>query len=384
MSVRPAPHICFVLTVPFVLNAFVAPTIRVLLERGWRVTVLVNARDSLVAEDIQARAEVIQLDIARAISPFQDVRTIWTLIWLFRSRRFDIVHSITPKAGLLTMLAARMAGIKIRVHTFTGQVWATQRGISRWLLKSVDRLMAQSATSLLVDSGSQRDFLVAEKVVMRSRLTLLGHGSVAGVNTSQFSPNGTWRKEIRAQLGVPSDAVLLTYLGRMHIEKGVVELAKSFLQIAAKHEQAHLLLVGPDEGALQPALKILSACRNRVHVLGLSMEPEKYLAASDIFCLASFREGFGLSLIEAASAGLPSVASRIYGVTDAVIDGVTGLLVPVCDTNAFSEAAGKLLTSVELRNHMGAVARQRAELYFSQKTVVDAWIDFYVQQLSSA
>lgn len=376
-------QVCFVLTVPFVLNAFVAPTIRALLIRGWKVTVLINTKAGPVAQDIASRVEIIHLDIARTVSPLRDLKTLWILIRLFHVRRFDMVHSITPKAGLLAIMAARLAGIELRIHTFTGQVWATRRGAARWLLRMLDKLLARSASALLVDSASQRDFLVAEKVVTRERLRLLGQGSISGVDTSRFAPSLRWRHEIRTALGVPAGAVLLLYIGRMHAEKGVVELARSFAQVAAGHRQVHLLLVGPDEGALKSALAVVTTCRERVHVIGLTTEPEKYMAASDIFCLASYREGFGLSLIEAASAGLPSVASRIYGVIDAVVDEVTGLLVPARDVEAFAEAIAKLLIHPELREQMGISAQQRVEEQFSQQTLVQAWVDFYDQQLAS-
>lgn len=352
-----------------------------MVKRGWRVTVLVNTTASKLAHDHLHDVRIVHINIARHISPLRDIQTLWTLSRIFRTQKFDIVHSITPKAGLLAMMSARLTGIPVRIHTFTGQVWATRRGPMRWLLRSLDVVLSRCSTALLVDSPSQGDFLVQENVTPRHRLNILGHGSISGVDTTRFSPRSDWRHEIRAAIGTPQDATILLYLGRMHADKGVIELAQAFSLVAAQNPQLHLLLVGPDEGALIQALTFVEACRNRVHVINLTLEPEKYMAAADIFCLASYREGFGLSLVEAASAGLPCVASKIYGVTDAVVDGVTGVLVPVGDPVIFASAAAKLIEQPELRKTMGLTARQRVKDEFSQDLVVQAWMDFYDLQL---
>lgn len=375
-------HVCFVLTTPFALNAFVAPTIKALLAQGWQVTVLVNTDAGAVSDEILQGAEIIHLDIARNIAPLRDIKTLCMLMHIFRAQRFDIVHSITPKAGLLAMMAALLTGIGVRVHTFTGQVWVTRRGAMRWLLRSLDKVLARCATVLLVDSPSQRDFLAAEKITPLQSLHVLGEGSITGVDTSRFSPNAASRHGVRKHLKIPEDAILLLYVGRMHRDKGVAELVRSFVRVAAEFQHAHLLLVGPDEGDLMPALAFAGEFGNRIHTAGLTQQPEIYMAAADIFCLASHREGFGLSLVEAGSCRLPSIAYKIYGVTDAVANGLTGYLVPLCDEKAFACAMAELLEKPAERMEMGRAARQRAEQVFSQHIVVQAWLDFYALQVA--
>lgn len=373
-------HVCFVLTSPFALNAFVAPAIRALLASGTIVTVVLNASAGPIAADIRPEIEVLDIEIARDISPLQDIQSLWSLVRLFRARHFDIVHSITPKAGLLAMVAARIAGIAVRVHTFTGQVWATKQGVWRWSLRLMDKLLAWCSTGLLADSASQRDFLLEEGISSPERLQVLGQGSIAGVDTQRFAAQPVWRARVRQELAIPSDAVVVVYVGRMHPEKGLVELCSAFAVVAAKLPQVHLLLVGPDEGGLAGGLATAAGFCDRIHTVGLTASPENYMAAADIFCLASYREGFGLSLIEAAAAGLPSVASRICGVTDAVVSGVTGLLVPPRDVDALAIALCTLAEQPSLRSQLGANARHRAEQDFSQAELVDAWLDFYRRQ----
>ena len=375
-------HICFVITTPFALNAFVTPVIRALVERGWKVTVMVNTDAGPVSDGLLATVQVIPLDIARQISLRRDITALWVLLKTFHTCQFDIVHSITPKAGLLAMTASRLAGIKLRVHTFTGQVWATRRGSMRYLLRGLDQWLARCANALLVDSFSQRDFLVDQGITRLQRLHVLGQGSISGVDTARFSPNAAWRQDIRNALGIPCDASVLLYVGRMHVEKGLVELAQSFSRVASRFPKAYLLLVGPDEGALGLVSTILEPCVKRVRMVGLTSCPEKYMAVADIFCLPSYREGFGLSLVEAASMGLPCVASRIYGVTDAVVDGQTGFLVPVRDSAGFAEAAEKLLSQPALAQTMGAAARHRVIAEFSQEVLVQAWLQFYDSRLA--
>jgi glycosyltransferase involved in cell wall biosynthesis len=378
-------RICFVLTAPFALNAFVAPAIRSLLAKGWQVTAVVDAGSGAIAEDIAPKIEIVDLKIARAISPLQDLHALWALLQLFRSREFDIVHSVTPKAGLLAMMGARLAGVSVRIHTFTGQVWATRRGPIRWLLRALDRFLAKCASALLVDSASQREFLMSQGIASSERLTVLGSGSICGVDTNRFRPMPQERDRVRTALGLAADAVLLLYVGRMHPEKGLTELTQAFSKVAALFPDAHLLMIGPDEGGLQPALDASAdSSRARIHVVGLTNEPERYMAAADIFCLPSYREGFGLSLIEAASVGLPCAATRIYGLTDAVVDGVTGLLVTPRSVEALAQALEIFLSKPSLRAEMGRAARQRVEKDFSQQILVEAWLSFYEYQLSQS
>ena len=375
-------HVCFVLTTPFALNAFVGPAIKALLAQGWRVTVLVNTRAGRVSDEIAQGAEVIHLDIERNIAPFSDIQTLRFLLKLFSARRFDIVHSVTPKAGLLAMLAACIVGIKVRIHTFTGQVWTTRRGVMQYLLRTLDRVLARCATALLVDSPSQREFLADKKIALRQSLYVLGEGSITGVDTKRFSPNEAARHKLRAELNISADAAVLLYVGRMARDKGIAELVRSFVTVAMRFEQARLLLVGPDEGVLEAALALAGEFRGRIDTAGLTQQPEIFMAAADIFCLASHREGFGLSLIEAGSCGLPSVAYQIYGVTDAVANEVTGYLVPLRDENAFAGAICKLIEAPGRREAMGRAARQRAERDFSQHVLVQRWLDFYDGQLA--
>lgn len=377
-----ARRICFVIANHFALNAFLARPITRLTAAGWQVTVAVNPDDGPIDPRIRATAVVVPTPIVRPIAPLADLRALWRLWRVLRAGRFDVVHSVTPKAGLLAMLAGRLARVPVRVHTFTGQVWATRAGLLRRLLHTLDQVIAGCASALLTDSASQRDFLVAHAVAARARIDVLGQGSICGVDTTRFRPDATARAALRAQHGIAAGATVLLFVGRLHPEKGITELLEAFLHLAAARPAVHLVLAGPDEGADAISARLGLSGHPRLHRVGLTSVPEHYMAAADIFCLPSYREGFGLTLIEAAACGLPAVATRIYGVSDAVEEGRTGLLVPPHDSAALHAALLRLLDDPALCAQLGAAARARAVRDFEQNQLLDAWLRFYDERLS--
>jgi glycosyltransferase involved in cell wall biosynthesis len=316
--------------------------------------------------------------IERKISPFMDLISLFKLILLFRSHQFILVQSITPKAGLLSMFAAWICRIPIRVHVFTGQAWVTRKGFSRWYLKSFDRLIAFLATSLLADSPSQKQFLVDEGIANARDIQVLADGSVCGVDDLKFKPNAEAKKEIRAQLSIPEEATVALFIGRLKRDKGVLDLASAFGGLDSSFNSLYLVFVGPDEDELrEQILHLVSLGRNQVRFVGHVNNPEDFIAAADFLCLPSYREGFGLVTIEAAAVGIPTLASRIYGITDAVIDGVTGLLHEPGDLAGIADGLRTMAAIPETRKSMGDVARKRALELFPTSRVVNAQLIYY-------
>lgn len=346
--------LCITLTSPFVLNAFLLGHASRLV-RDMRVVVCVNTKESDIPISLPGGVELISVEIRRAISPCHDLAAGFKLWRIYAKHRFSAVFTVTPKGGLLGMAAALAARVPVRVHCFTGQVWANKKGIPRMVLKAVDRLIARCATHLLADSPSQRDFLISEGITKADSIRVLGHGSISGVNVGKFRPDPAVRRKIRAELGLDPDAPCLLYAGRMKKEKGVLDLLDAFVSLRTDYPGLQMILVGPDEEDLLGQFSIPG-----IHAVGYSSRVEEYMATADIFCLPSYREGFGSVLIEAAAAGLPSVASRIYGITDAVVDGVTGLLHTPGDSGDIIKCLGRLLEAPSLCGKMGAAGRQRA------------------------
>jgi len=355
------------------------PHIRAL-SRKYDLTLVANGDASAVAPDslLDDHVSFRSVRIARQVSIVADLVALVALWRMFRSEKTHIVHSISPKAGLLAMTAGLLARVPIRIHWYTGQVWATKSGLWRWMLKKLDQVLARCATHLLVDSHSQRAFLLDEKVVRPERVTVLGNGSVCGVDAIRFKPDATRRVEIRERLQIPDAAVLALYLGRLNRDKGVLELASAFVLAAQRSADLHLLLVGPDEAGVQARIAdTCSTVADRVHFLGYTADPEAYMAAADFFVLPSHREGFGSSVIEAAACGIPAIGSRIYGLTDAIVDEKTGLLVPVGDIGAIANAMLRLAMDREYRLVLGKQGLARAREDFSQQALTDALLAYY-------
>lgn len=378
-SMSRRPRICVVSTTPLLVHFFLRPHLAALAEAG-DVTLAVNLENDRFTPSLNLPVRIVPIGIKRELSPLADLAALWQLLGLFRRERFDLVWAVAPKAGLLTMLAGWLARLPVRVFLFQGEVWASRRGLWRKLLKAADRLTAASATHLLAVSASERDFLEKEGIVPRGRLGVLGAGSIAGVDLDRFRPDPAARKAARAELGIPEQATLLLFMGRLRVDKGVRELAEAFARMAAGRPELWLLMVGPDEERVGPDLAaLMGECSARARVLGFTSAPERYMAAADFICLPSHREGFGMVVIEAAATGIPAIGSRIYGVSDAIVDGGTGILFDVRDVGQLAGAIGRFADDAALRLSQGRAARERVIRDFDQALVVRHYVDFLLR-----
>lgn len=367
--------LCYVATIPAVVHAFLRAHIEAAADK-YDVTVICNAADRHLLDGLGAR--LVLLPIERKPSPWPDMLVLLQLFRLFRRERFDIVHSIMPKSGMLAMLAGWLARVPTRIHTFTGQVWVTRQGMRRMLLKQFDRMIGSLSTCALADSPSQRDFLVTERVLPSGKVYVIGDGSICGVDPSRFHPDARLRQTVRHDLGIAQDAKVILFIGRLNRDKGMLELASAFDTIARHHADIELLLVGAEEDVPFSRIReICAAVCDRLHYVSFTSAPERYMAAADIFCLPSYREGFGQAIIEAAACGVPAVASRIYGITDAVADGKTGLLFPAGDVTALTGALSRMITEDGLRQQTGDAACARALDLFSRQKITSETLKLY-------
>jgi glycosyltransferase involved in cell wall biosynthesis len=342
------------------------------------VVVAANTKDPEALRRLSVDAPVIFMPIERNISPLRDLWALIRLLIFFRWNHFDVVHSFTPKVGIVAMVAAYLARVPIRIHTFTGQTWATREGLARSFLRAIDKFTANLATNVLVDGRSQREFLIKDAVVSAAKSKVLTSTSHCSVDGERFRPNEEKRRSIRGGLGIADDAVVFLYVGRLSVEKGLLDLAAAFADIAASNPSAHLLVVGPDEDGLRrPMEELLSRFAERVNWVGYTTSPEAYMAAADVFCLPSYREGFGQVLIEASAAGIPVIATRIYGVKDAVVEGETGLLYPPGDTATLCEHMKTLASSPAFRRELGNTGRVRVLREFAPEHITQALVEYY-------
>lgn len=373
--------IVFVASHPMSIVAFLSPHIRAL-KKVARVQVIANSDELSLLEQHEINVPVDFVPIVRPIAPWHDIQALWILYSQFKIDRPRCVHTITPKAGLLGMIAAWLAGVPVRIHSFTGQVWVTRRGLMRWLLKVCDKLIAAMATDVLVDSPSQRNFLIEQGVVSIEHSSVLGAGSICGVKTDRFAPDERVREVVRDDLGTASDAVVCLYLGRLDHDKGVLDLASAFSQVAVKHSKAELWVVGPDEADYFQQMQVLfEQAASQVKRVDFTSAPEQFMKAADLFCLPSYREGFGSSVIEAASCGVPALVSRIYGLTDAVVEGQTGWMHRAGDVQDLAQQLNYLLNNAAELAVRGKAARKYVETFFAEEIVTNAMLQFYQRRL---
>jgi len=380
-------QIARVATVPMFFATHLKSQIRRLQSEGAVVTVVTSQAPQLaqLRENTELGLELVEM--SRALSPISDFRTLVKLITLFRRSDFSVVHSTTPKAGLLCAIAGWLAGVKIRLHTFTGQPWVTLKGPVAFMAKASDRLIGLLNTHCYADSHSQREFLVSQNIISNKKISVLGAGSIAGVDTKRFDPSlysEAGKSALRNKLGFgPSDFVIL-FLGRICEDKGIFELLEALESMEADGVAAKLLLVGPIEPASRLGRELTSDAFNalpQVHHVDYTNRPEDFLSIADCLCLPSYREGFGSVVIEAAAMGLPSVGTDIYGLSDAIVDGETGYLVPAREVRPLADALKSLADNPSAASTMGAEARRRAHSEFSSSVIGTAIVAEYARLL---
>ena len=376
--------IAFVISTPITARVFLAHQINTL-SQIYDVTVIANMSDSQnVLDNLAADVRIISLPMERNIKPFRDLQALILLTRYFLQEKFVLIHSVTPKAGLIAAIAGYFARIPNRLHTFTGQVWATQTGFKRHIFVTLDKLIGYLATTVLVDSYSQRDFLIDNRVLKKSSSRVLNKGSISGVDLQRFSPSKTICESIRSELQIHQDAIILLFLGRLKIDKGVLDLANAFSSIYRNHPEAVLLFIGPDEEKLKLQIQeVCGSARSAIKFIPFTKRPEEYMAAADMFVLPSYREGFGSSVIEAAACEVPAVVSRIYGLTDAVEENKTGIFFQAGNVDEIYQAVNMLIEDKELRIKLGRNARRRVQNHFSQESVTNALCVLYNDLLNN-
>nr|WP_242487139.1 glycosyltransferase family 4 protein [Pseudomonas sp. TH32] len=374
-------------TVPFFVITQLSSQIQTLQALGAEITVVASDDEFSGKMGTLRNVAFKPINISRNISLLKDLVSLVKLFWAFKSGKFDIVHSTTPKAGLLCSIAAFLAGTPVRIHTFTGQPWVTMSGIKSFTLKCCDKLIGALNTHCYTDSDSQRRFLVASKIVKPESLTVLGCGSLAGVDLKRFDRarySADDLASLRSQLSISDGDKVILFVGRITQDKGIQELVDAFQRIASSNEVFHLVLVGPFEDNGQAIVESVgdSTVASRIHSVGFSDEPEKYMAIADLLCLPSYREGFGTVVIEAAAMGLPTVGTDIYGLSDAVVDGVTGLLVPPRNSQALGSALVSLLIDDQARLRMAECATARARADFDSVKCATLLLNDYKRLLN--
>ena len=331
------------------------------------------------------------VEMPRRISPLRDLIAVWRIVQVIRQVRPHIVHAHTPKGGLLGMIAAWLARVPVRVYHMRGLPFVTASGYRRRLLVATERIACRLAQRVICIGPSLRDEAVRARLCPPDRLVVLCGGGNGTDAESLFNPArvSDSRVAIRQRLDIPAQAVVIGFVGRLVRDKGVIELAEAWSVVREVVPDAHLLIIGEPEPRDPVPEAILSQLQadDRVHMVGfvadLTDMPPHY-TAMDMLVLPTYREGFPNVPLEAAAMGLPVVATRVTGCVDAVLDGVTGTLVPVGDSGALARAIRAYLDDPALRQQHGAAGRERVLRDFQPKAIWQALYAHYVDLLAQA
>lgn len=374
--------ICFVVSSPGTAISFLQNHIK-LLATYFDVYLVANfeKEDKSIFDTLPLKG-VKNIALMREISLYKDLKAMITLQSYFKEMEFDIVQTVTPKAGLLGMFAAMSAGVNIRIHIFTGQVWHTRTGVFKILLMWLDRFIILNSTCILVDGESQRQFLIKRRILKESNSVVLGKGSISGVDTKRFVPNENVKLQVRKELGILNNEIVYMFLGRMNVDKGLYDLVDSFNLLHKSYSNVRLLLVGADEENIIPFLKQKINDHSSVIFYGVTTFPERLLQACDVFCLPSYREGFGTSVIEASLLEKAVICSDTYGLMETIIENQTGLRHEVGDVGSLFYQMEKLVNNDKLREELGRGGRTYVLENFSADLISQEWLEFYQSRLN--
>jgi len=331
--------------------------LRTLREAGFRVTLVSGPGELLTRTAAEEGVESIAVPMRREMAPVSDLWSLMRLCWLLYRLKPEITEFSTPKAGLLGSVAAMLCGVPSRVYLLRGLKLETSTGVKRRILLAAERLASACSHAVLCNSESLRNQALALRVAPASKLRLLGSGSSNGVDVEHFSPGPGI---LRTRLGLPSDAPVVGFVGRLTRDKGLPELVEAFDAIMAAKPLAHLLLVGwfdAAEDALDRDLRVRIKNHPRIHMTGYVADTAPYYRVMDVMVLPTWREGFPNVVLEAAASGIPVVTTLCTGSRDTVVPEVTGLLIPPGYPAAISEAVLQLLRNHARRCRMGMAAR---------------------------
>lgn len=367
--------ICFITAVPGSANSFLRDHMTAL---GAEYNVFYVSSESDESKIIVAHNGYQCVDIQRGISLWKDIKALRQLTKYFKREHFDSVHSVTPKAGLLTSIAGFLAKVPVRVHIFTGQVWANRKGPMRWLLKFMDKLIVHFDNYILVDGEGQRQYLIQQGILNEKNSKVLGKGSICGVNLNRFKPSAEARLSARQEIKVGDDKLVFVFMGRLNHDKGLYELLPAFDKLASERGKVFLLLFGSDEENVASHFsEYKNLNKGNFLYYGVTREPQKMLQAGDVFVLPTYREGFGSSVIEASALGLPVICSDAYGVMDAMVDNVTGIRCKVGDEESLYNTMKQFVEKPELIHKLGEAGRKRVINDFDGEKMTQHWVDFY-------
>lgn len=366
-------------TIPLSLNILLKNQFQ-FLKKYYNVLAVASSGEDLQELKRRENIETKAIEIRRKISLFQDLISLWNLYVFFKKEKPLIVHSITPKAGLLSMIAAKMAKVPIRMHTFTGLIFPTKTGLMKSLLINMDKLLCRCATNIYPEGNGVKKDLINYKIT-KKELKILANGNVNGIDLDYFDPDKICREvrnDLQNELDIKKSDFVFIFIGRLVQDKGINELVKAFKYL--KSINSKLLLVGSLETDQDPllieTLKEITANKDIITV-GFQKDVRPYIAISHALVFPSYREGFPNVVMQAGAMNLPSIVTDINGCNEIIIENQNGTIIPVKNDLALQNAMRKMQSDELWRTNLQYNARRLISERFRQQLVLDALLAEY-------
>lgn len=363
-------------TIPLSLDIFCKDMLK---ELSSQYEILVVSSPGEELDRVAAREGVAIAKVAmqRHIAPFRDFISLLKLIRLFHREKPWIVHSMTPKAGLLCMIAAKVCRVPHRIHTFTGLIWPTASGLKRKILIATDKLLCSCATIIIPEGNGVKQDLLSARITSKP-LNVLANGNVRGIDLNHYRLSDEVVQQ--AKILRKDNTITYIFIGRLVADKGITELVNAFVKLNQLHDNTRLLLVGPKEQEKSPLpshiLQTIESHKS-IEAVGMQHDIRPWLAAADVFVFPSYREGFPNVVIEAGAMALPSIVTDINGSNEIIIEGKNGLIIPSHDSDSLFNSMLRLYSDSSLRQSLSRNARNLIADRFDCHLVRKALYDLY-------
>jgi len=369
-------------TIPLSLEKLLENQLR-FMNTYYEVTAISSEGERLKAFGKQQGVRTVEVGLTRQITPLQDLKALWRLFWFLKKEQPFIIHSHTPKAGTIGMLAAKLAGVPHRLHTVAGLPLLETTGNKRRLLDFVEKITYACATKVYPNSKGLQSIIIEQNFCSPDKLKVIGNGSSNGIDTDFFSPQSVSESEkasLKKQLGISEGDFVFIFVGRLVSDKGINELVAAFVRLSAENVSCKLLLVGPLEKELDPLLpeteKAILTTGN-ILSLGYQNDVRPYFAISDCLVFPSYREGFPNVVMQAGAMGLPSIVSDINGCNEIVVSKKNGIIIKPKSAEAIYEALKRISEDKELNVRLKNNAREMIVSRYQQQLVWEAILNEY-------
>ncbi len=367
-------RICFVTTIYMTYKAFLKQLSHYLYETGEYDISLICADEPEAYDDVPDFVHYFPDKMERGISlsMFESIKQIQTVL---EKEKFDIVQYSTPNAAFYTSIAAKRTNVPVRLYCQWGIRYMGFEGWKRALFKKLEKITCDNSTFIEVESDNIRDFSLEEKLYTVDRSCVIWNGSASGVDLTKFdvSKKEQWNNEIRTQYGIAENDIVFSFAARLTADKGINELLEAFTNLSDRYDNVRLIVMGgmDDSGSLNDELMKKAEKSGKVIFTGGVSDVERYYAASDVFIAPSYREGFGLVVIEAEAMALPAIVSNVPGQIDAIVPNETGLDCVVKSASSLQEKMEKLILDDKLREKLGKNAQKFVEDNFEQNKLFE-------------